>query len=66
MSPSRYSGGAYVYYLNGSSSTDRLVSSNSKVKPVINISADALFIGEGTINNPYVFTEKTIGGKCIK
>lgn len=66
MSPSSYSGGAKVYYLNGLSSMEKLVSSSSKVKPVINISADALFIGEGTINNPYVFTEKTIGGKCIK
>lgn len=65
LSPSSYSGGAKVYYINGLSKEERLVSSTLKVKPVINISADALFTGEGTINNPYVFTEKTIGGKCI-
>ena len=56
MSPWGFDGNnANVFYvgLNGSLGSVN-VASNFAVRPVINLKADTVFTGEGTLNNPYV------------
>ena len=56
MSPSNFNGRPSVRCVNsGGSSNDRDSVSNSRgVRPVINLKADSLKLGDGTTNNPYV------------